>query len=738
MMDGAHTAASQAATPSVVSPEIAQTAPLLVGTFALQDKHAVWSGRWGMTEAAFGAVGITSPFEMKSQDEVQATACNGSTDKLHPAFLGRVAAPTMKQTNAEDASASAINVAFLGYTVDASTVSTEQLVVPTTATFEGSFQIQATKGKTQTVTEKSVVVRFVHDLAFPQRFFVTGTGENRFGAFDLQGTLDKATMELRVYKIYKPKEKEKRVFPRRGRAPRLAVVNNASKSSSKSSSKASTPVAIVTPPGTTPVSDKEGISVASFAVTTPMSDQATSPSGPSRGRSERKRVVPAHLREDAATSTYDPNPALLKRCYTILKAMMVNPKAGPFLTPVDPVALGIPDYFQVIKRPMDLGTIRQNLECGVYDDPVAFAEDVRLVFSNAMLYNAAHSQVHIFAVKLAEDFEKKLKPLNLTTTPVAALKVSSLLAGKNSPFTSSAAATTGKPKKEKKSSSDATPSAFTHTSKKVRGGKGTKGNTKRRPAGAMTGDQELIMSLKEDIERLKAKLDQIQPNIASTPKLVKMPSRPFKMDDLTEEELSRPMTQMEKARLSADLKLLPQDKTNRVLQIIAEAMPVAKLLNEHDEVELDINAFDTRCLRMLEGYVRESGIGRKRKRAVPKAATAKKSRVSAPTNRLTSAKMAAQNIQSRKEELENQLAAIDGDDKTAAAGAAASASAEAARVFQVDVGMTDAEVADKHDEDDHSSGTSSSSSSSSESDSESDSDSDDGGAPHKVSDVVMW
>ncbi|KAG6585150.1 Transcription initiation factor TFIID [Phytophthora cinnamomi] len=97
-------------------------------------------------------------------------------------------------------------------------------------------------------------------------------------------------------------------------------------------------------------------------------------------------------------------------------------------------------------------------------------------------------------------------------------------------------------------------------------------------------------------------------------KPTKAAARPFKMEDLTEEELNEPMSQMDKARLSSDIKLLPQDKINRVLQIIAEAVPVAKLANENDEVELDINAFDTRCLRMLEGYVRENGIGRKRKR----------------------------------------------------------------------------------------------------------------------------
>jgi bromodomain-containing factor 1 len=35
--------------------------------------------------------------------------------------------------------------------------------------------------------------------------------------------------------------------------------------------------------------------------------------------------------------------------------------AGPFLKPVDDVALNIPDYYYIIKEPMDLQTINNNL-----------------------------------------------------------------------------------------------------------------------------------------------------------------------------------------------------------------------------------------------------------------------------------------------------------------------------------------------------------------------------------------
>lgn len=46
------------------------------------------------------------------------------------------------------------------------------------------------------------------------------------------------------------------------------------------------------------------------------------------------------------------------------------------------------DYFQVVKRPMDLGTIRDRLEKGeVYKNVKQVLEDVALVWSNCRLYN---------------------------------------------------------------------------------------------------------------------------------------------------------------------------------------------------------------------------------------------------------------------------------------------------------------------------------------------------------------
>ncbi|KAJ2514002.1 hypothetical protein H4217_006006 [Coemansia sp. RSA 1939] len=62
---------------------------------------------------------------------------------------------------------------------------------------------------------------------------------------------------------------------------------------------------------------------------------------------------------------------------------------GFFLEPVNTRA--IPDYLDVIKRPMDLGTIRRKVEGGLYSGIAEFRQDVKLVCENARKYNGVGS-----------------------------------------------------------------------------------------------------------------------------------------------------------------------------------------------------------------------------------------------------------------------------------------------------------------------------------------------------------
>ena len=76
-----------------------------------------------------------------------------------------------------------------------------------------------------------------------------------------------------------------------------------------------------------------------------------------------------------------------------------------FGQPVDPVALGLTDYYEIVKLPMDLGTIRKKLDLNSYRDLDTFRFDINLVFDNALLYNPEESDVHSLAKNLKKQFE---------------------------------------------------------------------------------------------------------------------------------------------------------------------------------------------------------------------------------------------------------------------------------------------------------------------------------------------
>lgn len=102
---------------------------------------------------------------------------------------------------------------------------------------------------------------------------------------------------------------------------------------------------------------------------------------------------------------------LMKQCETLLKRLMAHQHAWVFNTPVDVVKLNIPDYFTVIKQPMDLGTVKIKLASGAYSSPRDFASDVRLTFSNAMTYNPPTNDVHAMANIMRKFFEMRWKPI---------------------------------------------------------------------------------------------------------------------------------------------------------------------------------------------------------------------------------------------------------------------------------------------------------------------------------------
>ncbi|PIA13444.1 Bromodomain-containing protein, partial [Coemansia reversa NRRL 1564] len=100
-----------------------------------------------------------------------------------------------------------------------------------------------------------------------------------------------------------------------------------------------------------------------------------------------------------------------KYCTAMVRALKKHRDAGPFLRPVDIVALNIPDYPNIVKTPMDLSTVEMTLKARRYADTQAFADALRLMFNNCYLYNGRESVVGIMAGNLENMFESQLKKM---------------------------------------------------------------------------------------------------------------------------------------------------------------------------------------------------------------------------------------------------------------------------------------------------------------------------------------
>lgn len=114
-------------------------------------------------------------------------------------------------------------------------------------------------------------------------------------------------------------------------------------------------------------------------------------------------------------------PAEKKWCSQTIKSLKKHKRAIAFLEPVDPIQFNIPDYFDIIKSPMDFGTIERKLKADQYPNVAAFKSDVQLVFDNCYLYNNAGDPVTQDAKKLEEHYIKLCRKepaiLQATTAP---------------------------------------------------------------------------------------------------------------------------------------------------------------------------------------------------------------------------------------------------------------------------------------------------------------------------------
>ncbi|XP_036753287.2 bromodomain-containing protein 8 isoform X2 [Manis pentadactyla] len=81
--------------------------------------------------------------------------------------------------------------------------------------------------------------------------------------------------------------------------------------------------------------------------------------------------------------------------------------ANVFLQPVtDDIA---PGYHSIVQRPMDLSTIKKNIENGLIRSTAEFQRDIMLMFQNAVMYNSSDHDVYHMAVEMQRDVLEQIQ-----------------------------------------------------------------------------------------------------------------------------------------------------------------------------------------------------------------------------------------------------------------------------------------------------------------------------------------
>lgn len=256
---------------------------------------------------------------------------------------------------------------------------------------------------------------------------------------------------------------------------------------------------------------------------------------------------------------------MMKRCGQILGKLMNHKPHWVFNSPVDVVALGLHDYYQIIKNPMDLGTVKSKLKKNLYQTPLDFAADVRLTFNNAMVYNPKGHDVHIMAERLLARFEEMFSPAYRKCEAELRMAETEEMRRRNS-WSQTPVSTP--PPLPQPVVPVPPPSVKTMPT----------------PAPVSIPSQALV-----PITPSLGKPLGMRSTMAKQPKpKAKDPNK-------------REMSFEEKQKLSLSLQELPQEKMDQVVQIIRRRN--SNLAQHGDEIEVDIEVVDTETLWELDRFV---------------------------------------------------------------------------------------------------------------------------------------
>lgn len=277
--------------------------------------------------------------------------------------------------------------------------------------------------------------------------------------------------------------------------------------------------------------------------------------------------------------------AELKFCGVVLRDLLSKKHEAysyPFLDPVDPVALNCPNYFDIVKHPMDLSTIQKKYAANEYDSADEFEADVRLMFNNCYKFNPEGSPVNLMGHRLEAVFDKKWqeKPVPTPVTTPAATSISSDEEKSGDEDEEAAVYAANPAIRFLEDQLDRMQKELNKLKREAL--KEAREKAKPKPRKKSTGGSSSSVQKKEPVKRKPGRKPSNASNTSFT-------APPVHVTYEMKKELSESMATLTEARMM------------HVLTIIRESMP--HINAEQEEIELDMESLTPETLLKLYNYV---------------------------------------------------------------------------------------------------------------------------------------
>ncbi|XP_042614132.1 bromodomain testis-specific protein-like isoform X2 [Cyprinus carpio] len=105
----------------------------------------------------------------------------------------------------------------------------------------------------------------------------------------------------------------------------------------------------------------------------------------------------------------------------VFKSLWRHQFSWPFRQPVDAVRLGLPDYYTIIKKPMDMSSIKKRLDNNYYWKAMECVEDFNTMFTNCYVYNRPGDDIVLMAQALEKLFLEKVANMPQEEFEISAL-----------------------------------------------------------------------------------------------------------------------------------------------------------------------------------------------------------------------------------------------------------------------------------------------------------------------------